>query len=79
MIIPFGERDIEDPLVILSCIPDLSIIFETKERAPFKIVFEVCKLSEIQELVINEIDLTGKLKKSNNGKLTLSNEEIDLS
>ena len=50
MMIPFGQRDIEDPLVILSCIPDLSIIFETKVRAPFKVVFEVCKLSEIIQL-----------------------------
>ena len=57
MIIPFGQRDIEDPLVILRCIPDLSIIFETKVRAPFKVVFEVCKLSEITLLVEAKLQL----------------------
>ena len=51
IIIPFGQRDIEDPLVILSCVPALSIIFETKVRAPFKVVFEVCKLSEVVQTV----------------------------
>lgn len=63
MIIPFGQRDIEDPLVILSCIPELSIIFETKVRAPFKVVFEVCKLSEVtQRLRLGCCDLNQKVE-----------------
>ena len=63
MIIPFGQRDIEDPLVILSCIPELSIIFETKVRAPFKVVFEVCKLSEVtQRVKLGCCDLNQKVE-----------------
>ena len=72
IIIPFGYRDIEDPLVILNCIPDLSVIFETKERAPFKVVFEVCKLSEVKELVQNNLDLEAPMKLTNSFIKTLS-------
>lgn len=41
--------DDRDPFVILGNIPELSAVFETKARAPFKIVFEVCRLSELVE------------------------------
>ena len=39
--------DDKDPFIILGNIPELSAVFETKARAPFKIVFEVCRLSEL--------------------------------
>ena len=42
--------DDRDPFVILGNIPELSAVFETKARAPFKIVFEVCRLSELIEI-----------------------------
>ena len=35
--------------MILGSIPELASVFETKARAPFKIVFEVCRLSELVE------------------------------
>lgn len=56
ILIPFGQSDIEDPWVILNCIPELSVIYETKVRAPFKVVFEVCKLSEIHVLIEESSD-----------------------
>jgi hypothetical protein len=43
ILIPFGCNDTEDPWIILNCVEELSLIFETKERAPYKVVFEVCK------------------------------------
>ena len=46
--------DDRDPFVILGNIPELSAVFETKARAPFKIVFEVCRLSELVEEAIAE-------------------------
>jgi hypothetical protein len=47
IVFPFKFGDDNNPFVILGCIPELSSIFETKTRAPFKIVFEVCRLSEL--------------------------------
>jgi len=47
ILIPFGCNDTDDPWIILNCVEELSLIFETKERAPYKVVFEVCKQSEI--------------------------------
>ena len=41
--------DDTDPFVILGNIPELSAVFETKARAPFKMVCEVCRLSELIE------------------------------
>jgi len=34
----------------MGVIPELAHIFETKMRAPFKCVFEVCRLSELLTL-----------------------------
>jgi hypothetical protein len=31
-------------------IPELAVVFETKERAPFKVVFEILKLSELEKM-----------------------------
>jgi hypothetical protein len=46
--------DDKDPFIILGNIPELSAVFETKARAPFKIVFEVCRLSELVEETMAE-------------------------
>ena len=46
--------DDRDPFVILGNIPELSAVFETKARAPYKIVFEVCRLSELIEETMKE-------------------------
>ena len=48
IVLPFDQGDDVDPWVILRCIPELAQIFETKMRTPFKVVFEVCKLSELK-------------------------------
>lgn len=50
--------DDKDPFVILGNIPELSAVFETKARAPYKIVFEVCRLSELIEETIAEDGIT---------------------
>lgn len=46
---PFKQGDDSNPFVILGVIPELAQIFETKVRAPYKAVFEVCRLSELIE------------------------------
>ena len=46
--------DDKDPFVILGNIPELCGVFETKARAPYKIVFEVCRLSELIEETVEE-------------------------
>ena len=51
---PMKLGDDRDPFVILGNIPELSAVFETKARAPFKIVFEVCRLSELIEETLAE-------------------------
>ena len=59
IVFPFKYGDDMNPYVILGCIPELAIIFETKVRAPYKIVFEVCRLSELIEEVeqqMREVD-----------------------
>ena len=50
--------DDKDPFVILGNIPELSAVFETKARAPYKIVFEVCRLSELIQETITEDGIT---------------------
>lgn len=55
IVFPMKIGDDRDPFVILGNIPELSAVFETKARAPFKIVFEVCRLSElINEAIMEE-------------------------
>ena len=49
IVLPFKCGDDKNPYVILGSIPELASVFETKARAPFKIVFEVCRLSELVE------------------------------
>jgi len=54
IVFPMKIGDDRDPFVILGNIPELSAVFETKARAPFKIVFEVCRLSELIEITLAE-------------------------
>ena len=56
IVFPYKFGDDKNPFVILACIPELSAIFETKARAPFKIVFEVCRLNELIDEVEAEVE-----------------------
>jgi hypothetical protein len=49
-VFPFEEGDDEDPSMILNIIPELAIPFNTKKRAPFKIVVETVKPTEITQV-----------------------------
>jgi hypothetical protein len=48
IVFPFDQGDDVDPWVILRNIPELAAIYETKVRSPYKVVFEVCRLSELK-------------------------------
>ena len=54
IVFPMKIGDDRDPYVILGNIPELSAVFETKARAPYKCVFEVCRLSELIEETLAE-------------------------
>ena len=54
IVFPMKIGDDRDPFIILGNIPELSAVFETKARAPYKIVFEVCRLSELIEETLEE-------------------------
>ena len=58
IVFPMKIGDDKDPFVILGNIPELSAVFETKARAPYKIVFEVCRLSELIQETITEDGIT---------------------
>jgi hypothetical protein len=47
VILPFHEGDDQDPYVIMKIIPELALAFDTKKRAPFRVVFEAVRLSEL--------------------------------
>jgi hypothetical protein len=47
--LPFELGDDADPSLILKVIPGLAMAFDTKKRAPFRVVFETVKLSELRE------------------------------
>lgn len=71
IVFPMKIGDDKDPFVILGNIPELSGVFETKARAPFKIVFEVCRLSDlIQETLV--------LQKAEAGVSDRDNHENDV-
>lgn len=57
IVFPFKCGDDANPLVIMGIIPELAHVFETKMRAPFKCVFEVCRLSELLHLASPRPDL----------------------
>jgi hypothetical protein len=42
-----AEGDDADPFVVFNILPELAQPFNTKQRAPFKAVFETVRLSEI--------------------------------
>ena len=44
IVFPYSSGDERDPYVIANIIPELAVVFETKERAPFKVVFESLQL-----------------------------------
>ncbi len=46
---PFEEGDDENPRIITNIIPELATSFDTKKRAPFRVVFETVKLGELME------------------------------
>ena len=48
MILPFENGDDSDPSVVMNIIPELAVPFDTNKRAPFKIVYECIKLSELK-------------------------------
>lgn len=47
MILPFEIGDDVDPSIIMNILPELAIPFDTKKRAPYRIVVETIKLSEL--------------------------------
>ena len=57
LVFPFEEGDDGDPSIIMSIIPELAIPFNTKKRAPFKIVLETIKLGEIVQNEKNKVPL----------------------
>lgn len=44
-----GGGDDRDPLIIMKIIPELNQSFNTKERAPFKIIVETIRYNELKE------------------------------
>jgi hypothetical protein len=50
VVLPFENGDDEDPSIIMNIVADLALAFDTKKRAPFKVVFETVKLSEIRSV-----------------------------
>ena len=56
--LPFEEGEDEDPYVVMSIIPELSLIFETRKRTPLRIVFKTVKMREIREKcqIVEEIE-----------------------
>ena len=55
VILPFSEGDDNDPFVIMSIIPELAVPFDTRKRAPFKVVMETVKLKELSLVKQEEI------------------------
>ena len=47
VVLPFELGDDSDPSIIMNIVSSLAIPFDTKKRAPFKVVFETVKLSEL--------------------------------
>ncbi|TNV84322.1 hypothetical protein FGO68_gene10884 [Halteria grandinella] len=49
VVLPFELGDDQDQSIILNIVPDLALAFDTKKRAPFRVVFETVKLSELRD------------------------------
>lgn len=48
--LPFEEGSDKDPHIAVRIIPELNQAFNTKTRAPFKIILETLRYNEIKEL-----------------------------
>jgi len=48
--LPFQNNGLDDldPYILMKIVPEFSITFNTKTRAPFKFVFEAVQLKEIK-------------------------------
>jgi hypothetical protein len=53
IILPFEEGDDLNPRMVVKIISNLALPFNTKKRAPFRIVFETVTLNEIKGRNIN--------------------------
>lgn len=53
VIMPFSLGDDSEPKMIMKIMPDLGIPFDTKKRAPFRVVLETVNLSELKLLSEN--------------------------
>lgn len=53
LILPFDSSDDENPQILVRIIPELNQAFNTKERAPFKIVCETIRYRELEEIEEN--------------------------
>jgi hypothetical protein len=49
IILPFEEGDDLNPRMIVNIVANLGLPFNTKKRAPFRIVFETVTLEEIKD------------------------------
>lgn len=72
IVFPMKIGDDRDPFVILGNIPELSAVFETKARAPYKVVFEVCRLSDLVDETLEEEKANAAREK---GAVILDKEE----
>ena len=48
VVLPFELGDDQDPFIIMNIVSELALSFDTKKRAPFRVVFETVKLSELK-------------------------------
>ena len=75
--------------MILRNIPELAQIYETKARAPYRVVFEVCRLSELKGLDLYsherpiqpnlELPIPGKKMNGGTGStdLCITNDQLE--
>eukprot|EP00826_Nyctotherus_ovalis_P063931 TRINITY_DN9373_c0_g1_i10.p1 TRINITY_DN9373_c0_g1~~TRINITY_DN9373_c0_g1_i10.p1 ORF type:complete len:440 (+),score=136.98 TRINITY_DN9373_c0_g1_i10:222-1541(+) len=49
IVLPFEVGDDKDPTQVVSIVPELGTCYNTKRRAPYRIVFETIKLSEASQ------------------------------
>lgn len=49
LMLPFEPGSDNDPFIAVRIIPELNQAFNTRERAPFKIIMETLKYNELKE------------------------------
>jgi hypothetical protein len=85
-VLPFYEGDDQDPNVIMNIVPELAMAFDTKKRAPFRIVMETVKLSEIKMIASEEYDTPfglsaerteEEIKEQDETQLKVTNEDCE--